>query len=120
MSRPIGVVRRFGGLQSVPLSRIRLRSYGSSLSEMSRANTVMTSFAPGPRRLLNERTSPITHSLADSSSGISASSRSRTTTFTRSIVPDSRCVSSGKVKKRSCRFSCDSTGGAASVPQSSA
>ena len=91
MSRPIGVVRRFGGLQSVPLSRIRLRSYGSSLSEMSRANTVMTSFAPGPRRLLNERTSPITHSLADSSSGISASSRSRTTTFTRSIVPDSLC-----------------------------
>ena len=50
----------------------------------------------------------------------SASSRSRTTTFTRSIVPESRWVSSGKVKKRSCLFSCDSAGGAASVPQSSA
>ena len=50
-----------------PLSRlmqaIRLRSYGSSQGEMSRANTVMTSFAPGPRRLLNERTSPVTHTI---------------------------------------------------------
>lgn len=87
---------------------------------MSRAKTVMTSFAPGPRRLLNERTSPVTHSRSVPAGGSADSSRSRTTTFTRSIVPESRWVSSGKVKKRSCRFSCDSAGGAASVPQSSA
>ena len=96
MSRPIGVTRRFGGLHSVPVRQIRLRSF-SSQGSISFANTVITSFAPSPLLLLNDLSSPVMQSFSVSQASTALKSSLRATMFIVSVVPDKRATSSAKV-----------------------
>ena len=91
-----------------------------SSKAMLRANTVITSFAPSPRLLLNERSSPVMCRQPVSPIGTASSSDCRATTFILSTAPESRRVSMGKMKNRSPRLMCENTGAAASTPRSSA
>ena len=97
ISRPIGVVRRFGLLQSVPVSSTSLTHTGVSGGDSSRANTLMTSLLPSPLWLLNERTSPAMR-MSPARDGLSSGrSSSRRRTLIVSTVPESRATSSGNV-----------------------
>ena len=115
----MGVTRSTGCLHSAPRRVMEFTSSSPSTMLSALANTVITSFGPSSRRLLNERSSPCTQRRSASSILSAASSASRATTFIVSTAPESRRVSTGKMKKRSPLLRCEKRGAAASAPHSS-
>ena len=91
-----------------------------SVKPSSLAKTVITSLAPSPRLLLKLLSSPVTWIRPASMISALRSSDSRAMTLMVSAVPDSRRVSTGKMKKRSPRLMCENAGAAASIPLSTA
>ena len=94
--RPIGVTRRLGGLHSVPVRQMKLRSF-SLQGSISFANTVITSFAPSPLLLLKDLSSPVTQSFSAPQTSTALKSSLRAMMFIVSVAPDKRETSSAKV-----------------------